>query len=85
LAPRFTDKVMERIMYSSHQSRTRHSSGSRSRALHEPGYGGEPLGTHEPHLLRSRSLYVQATKRPMLTAAALATAGVLLSTALRNR
>ena len=38
-----------------------------------------------PHLLRSGSLYVQATKRPMLTAAAVATAGVLLGTALRNR
>ena len=85
LAPRFTDRVMERLMYSSHQSRTRRSSGSPSRALFEAGYGGQERGTHEPHLLRGRSLYVQATKRPVLTAAAAAAAGMLLGTAVRNR
>jgi NADP-dependent 3-hydroxy acid dehydrogenase YdfG len=84
-APRMTDKIMERIMYSSHQSRTRRSSGSRSRALFEAGYGGQERGTHEPHLLRNRSLYVQATKRPVLAAAAAAAAAMLLGTAVRKR
>jgi NAD(P)-dependent dehydrogenase (short-subunit alcohol dehydrogenase family) len=64
IAPRFTDTVMERIMYTSHQSRTRPANGDHSRALFEAGYGGHERGTHEPHLLRGPSLYVKATKRP---------------------
>ncbi|CAO4164628.1 SDR family oxidoreductase [Methylorubrum extorquens] len=85
LAPRLTDRIMERLMYSSHQSRTRRSSGSRSRALFEAGYGGQERGTHEPHLLRGRSLYVQATKRPVFTTAAATAAALLLGTAFRRR
>ena len=83
-APRMMDKIMERIMYTSHQSRDRVSSGSRSRALFEPGYGGHERGTHEPHLLRGSSLYVQATKRPLLTAALVAGAGLLLRNAIQQ-
>jgi NAD(P)-dependent dehydrogenase (short-subunit alcohol dehydrogenase family) len=72
-APRFTDKLMERIMYTSHQSRTRRAERGESRALFAPGHmGGHERGTHEPALLRQRSWYVQATKRPWLTFAALA-------------
>jgi NAD(P)-dependent dehydrogenase (short-subunit alcohol dehydrogenase family) len=84
-APRLADRIMERIMYTSHQSRTRVSSGSRSRALFKAGYGGHERGTHEPHMLRNRSLYVQATKRPMLTVALVAGAGLLAGNAVRNR
>jgi NADP-dependent 3-hydroxy acid dehydrogenase YdfG len=84
-APRFTDKLMERIMYTSHQSRRRKSSGSRSRALFEPGYGGQERGTHEPHLLRRQSWYMKAAKRPLLTTAALASAGLLIGSALLSR
>jgi NAD(P)-dependent dehydrogenase (short-subunit alcohol dehydrogenase family) len=83
-APRMMDRIMERIMYTSHQSRDRVSSGSRSRALFEPGYGGHERGTHEPHLLRGSSLYVQATKRPLLTAALVAGAGLLLRNAIQQ-
>jgi NAD(P)-dependent dehydrogenase (short-subunit alcohol dehydrogenase family) len=83
-APRMMDKIMERIMYSSHQSRDRVSGGSRSRALFEPGYGGHERGTHEPHLRRGSSLYVQATKRPLLTAALVAGAGLLLRNAIQQ-
>ena len=71
VAPRFTDRVMETLMYTSHQSRTRKSDGDHQRALFEAGYGGHERGTHEPHLLRGGSLYVKATKRPALTAAAM--------------
>jgi hypothetical protein len=74
IAPRLTDKLLERMMYTSHQSHSRVSSGSHSRALFEAGYGGQARGTHEPHLLRRHSYYVKATKRPMAT---LATAGVM--------
>jgi NAD(P)-dependent dehydrogenase (short-subunit alcohol dehydrogenase family) len=73
-APRLTDRIMERIMYTSHQARERVSSGPRSRALFEAGYGGHERGTHEPAWLRSSSLYVKATKRPALTAAVAAAA-----------
>jgi NAD(P)-dependent dehydrogenase (short-subunit alcohol dehydrogenase family) len=83
-APRFADKLMERMMYSSHQSRHRVSSGSRSRALFEAGYGGQERGTHEPHLLRSRSYYVKATKRPFVTAAVFGAVGLLARAVLRR-
>lgn len=85
LLPRFTDKVMERIMYSSHQARTRVSSGKPTRALYQAGYGGHERGTHEPAMLRSRSLYVKATKRPLATLAVLGVAGLLLGGAGRAR
>src|SRR3954454_3213951 len=62
VAPRFSDRIMETLMYTSHQSRTRKSDGNHSRALYEAGYGGHDRGTHEPHLLRTGSLYVKATK-----------------------
>jgi NAD(P)-dependent dehydrogenase (short-subunit alcohol dehydrogenase family) len=82
LLPRFTDKIMERIMYTSHQSRTRRSSGNPSRALFDAGYGGHERGTHEPGLMRGRSVYVEATKRPWVTivatAATLGFAGLML-------
>jgi NAD(P)-dependent dehydrogenase (short-subunit alcohol dehydrogenase family) len=84
IAPRLTDKLMERIMYSSHQSRHRVSSGSRSRALFEAGYGGQERGTHEPHLLRSRSYYVKASKQPV-AAVILAGAAMLVLGALLRR
>src|SRR3954451_12645777 len=78
-APRLTDRIMERIMYTSQQSSDRVSSGPSSRALFETGYGGHEHGTHEPGLRRhGRSFYVQATKRPLATAAAVAGAAVLV-------
>ncbi len=77
VAPRFTDRVMEVLMYTSQQSRTRKANGDHQRALFEAGYGGHERGTHEPHLLRGGSLYVKATKRPRLTAAAILGGGAL--------
>ena len=82
IAPRITDLVMERMMYTSQQSRDRVSSGSRSRALFEPRYGGQERGTHEPHLLRTQSYYVKATKHPLATMTAIGIAGLLASAAL---
>jgi NAD(P)-dependent dehydrogenase (short-subunit alcohol dehydrogenase family) len=84
VAPRLTDRVMETLMFTSHQSRTRKSNGDHSRALFEPGYGGHERGTHEPHLLRNGSLYVKATKRPALTAAFLIGGGALAAALLRS-
>lgn len=85
LAPRLMDRIMEWIMYPSQQSRGRVSSGSQTRALFEPGYGGKERGTHEPAWLRKRSLYVKATKRPVLTAAAVVGAAMLCGTLLARR
>ncbi len=60
------------------------SSGSRSRAVYGTGYGGQQRGTHEPALLRNESLYVKASERPMVTAAAIG-ATTLLSSAVFGR
>ncbi len=85
VAPRLTDKVMSIWSFTSHQSRERVSNGDHSRALFEAGYGGHERGTHEPHLLRSRSYYVKATKRPALTAAAMLGGGALALALARGR
>jgi NAD(P)-dependent dehydrogenase (short-subunit alcohol dehydrogenase family) len=81
VAPRLTDRIMEVIMYTGQQSRTRHANDDHKRALFHAGYGGHERGTHEPHLLRSRSYYVKATKRPTLTAAIMLGGGALAAVA----
>jgi len=82
LAPRITDRVMERYMFWSQladrPSRPRSESG-----LHHPGYGLEERGTHAGHL-RSRSYYLKAEKHPALVAAAVGTAATLLLAAFRR-
>ena len=85
VAPRLTDRIMEVIMYTGQQSRTRVSNDDHHRALFEAGYGGHERGTHEPHLMRGGSLYVKATKRPVLTAAAVIGGGALAMALLRSR
>lgn len=77
VAPRLADKMMEVMMYTSHQSKTRRSNDDHSRALYVSGYGGKERGTHEPHLLRGRSLLVQASKRPTLSLALIGLAGLV--------
>ena len=84
VAPRLTDRIMEVIMYTGQQSRTRKSDADHKRALYHAGYGGHERGTHEPHLLRSSSLYVKATKRPTLAAAIVLGGGALAMAALRS-
>jgi NAD(P)-dependent dehydrogenase (short-subunit alcohol dehydrogenase family) len=85
IAPRLTDKIMERLMYSSHQSRTRRSEGDPARALFRHAEGGSERGTHEPHLLRSRSYYAEASKYPIAAAAAgVGAAGLLIGTMMRR-
>ena len=83
VAPRLTDRVMEVIMYTGQQSRTRKSNDDHKRALYHSGYGGHERGTHEPHLMRGRSYYVKATKRPALTAAVMLGGGALAVAAVR--
>ena len=85
VAPRLTDRLMSVWSFTSHQSRDRVSNGDHRRALFDAGYGGHERGTHEPHLLRSRSYYVKATKRPALTAAAMLGGGALAYALARGR
>jgi hypothetical protein len=83
LAPRITDRVMERYMFWSQladrPSRPRSESG-----LHHPGYGLEERGTHAGHL-RSRSYYLKAEKHPALVVAAVGTAATVLMLAASRR
>jgi NAD(P)-dependent dehydrogenase (short-subunit alcohol dehydrogenase family) len=85
VAPRLTDRIMETLMFTSQQSRTRRSDEDHNRALYRAGYGGHERGTHEPHLMRKRSLYVKATKRPAVTTALVLGGGALAMALLRSR
>jgi short-subunit dehydrogenase len=71
-APRLTDLIMEKWMFYSQvadrPSRSREESG-----LYKPGYGLQERGTHEGYV-RSGSLYVTASKHPVL--AGLTVAGI---------
>jgi NAD(P)-dependent dehydrogenase (short-subunit alcohol dehydrogenase family) len=83
LAPRITDRVMERYMFWSQladrPSRPRSESG-----LHHPGYGLEERGTHAGHL-RSRSYYLKAEKHPALAVTAVGAATTVLLLAISRR
>ena len=85
LAPRLTDRLMQRLSYTSQQSRTREANEDHERALFHAGYGGHERGTHEPHLLRKRSYYVKASEHPVLTLGALIGGGALAWSLLRQR
>jgi NAD(P)-dependent dehydrogenase (short-subunit alcohol dehydrogenase family) len=78
IAPRLTDFIMERTMFRNQVSATRRSRSRDDNALYQPGYGLQERGTHEG-FVRGRSLYVEATKRPLVTALALLGAGLAAS------
>jgi NAD(P)-dependent dehydrogenase (short-subunit alcohol dehydrogenase family) len=77
VAPRVLDLVMRRYQYWS-QHADRPSRPREQSALYKAGYGGQERGTHEGHV-RRRSLYVDASTRPALSAVAVvALAGAFL-------
>lgn len=76
LAPRLMDKLMEFWMYPSQQS-DRPSRSREDNALYQPGYGMQERGTHQGWI-RSGSLYVKASKNPVITTVALASFGILI-------
>ncbi|TWT13234.1 SDR family oxidoreductase [Planomicrobium sp. CPCC 101079] len=82
-APRFTDKLMEVLIYPT-QLANRPSRPREDSALYEAGYGMEERGTNKGWI-RKRSYYVQATKRPVLTLVALASVGALVWNAAKNK
>jgi hypothetical protein len=68
-------------MFHNQVSATRRSRSREDNALYRPGYGLQERGTHEG-FVRGRSLYVQASKRPMLTTTLVALCGGLALAAL---
>lgn len=70
IAPRLTDKLMEIWAFFSQQS-DRPSRDQEDNALYRAGYGMHERGTHQGWI-RSGSLYVKASKHPVLTTVAVA-------------
>ena len=75
IAPRLTDKIMEKWMFYS-QVADRPSRDRKDNALYKPGYGLHERGTHEGYV-RSGSMYVTMSKNPVLTGMAIAGLGAL--------
>jgi len=80
LAPRFTDKFMEATMYRT-QTAARPSQPKEDNALYQAGSGMQERGSNIGWK-RNRSIYVQLTKRPMLS---LAVAGIGVASLLMAR
>ncbi|WP_186578277.1 SDR family oxidoreductase [Aquibacillus kalidii] len=65
LLPRFTDRLME-LLIPPTQYANRPSTPNKDNGLYHPGYGLHERGTNEGWI-RSRSLYVKASKHPLLS------------------
>jgi hypothetical protein len=85
VSPRLVDQIMERSMYPSQQDSSRPSPGVDDNALYKPGYGMHERGTNKG-LVRPSSLYVKASKHPLLSSilAASLGAGIWLLTRKNN-
>ncbi|SES28345.1 Short-chain dehydrogenase [Gracilibacillus ureilyticus] len=77
LMPRLTDKLVEWYLYPT-QHDSRPSKTTRESALYHKGYGMHERGTNKGWM-RSNSMYVKASKRPMLTLALAGGAAVAYS------
>ncbi|MFH7024681.1 MAG: SDR family oxidoreductase [Heteroscytonema crispum UTEX LB 1556] len=76
IAPRLTDKLMEIWAFFSQQS-DRPSRDREDNALYRAGYGMHERGTHQGWI-RSRSLYVKASKHQGFTTVAVASVGLVI-------
>ncbi|GAB1539706.1 SDR family oxidoreductase [Scytonema sp. NUACC21] len=76
ISPRLMDKLMEIWMFPSQQS-DRPSRDREDNALYRAGYGMHERGTHQGWI-RSNSLYVKATKHPLLTTVTVASLGIAI-------
>ena len=81
--PRFTDKLVEKVMYPT-QHLDRPSNSPEESGLYHAGYGLHERGTKEGWV-RSNSYYVKAAKHPAVTATAIAGAGALLLMAAKKK
>ncbi|WP_412918749.1 SDR family oxidoreductase [Mesobacillus foraminis] len=82
-APRLMDKYMELTLFRT-QHDDRPSNPREESALYQPGYGMHERGTNKGWV-RNNSWYVKATKRPILTAAALAGIGAAVWNASKRK
>lgn len=83
LAPRLTDKLMEKTLYRT-QHDDRPSNPPEDSALYKAGYGLHERGTNKGWI-RETSYYVKASKHPILTSAIAAGIGASLWTAFRKK
>ncbi|PWA08438.1 oxidoreductase [Pueribacillus theae] len=81
--PRLTDKLMEVVMYPTQQA-NRPSKPREESALYHAGYGLHERGTNIGWK-RSCSLYVKATKHPILSTIAVASIGATLWAAAKRK
>ncbi|WP_042224637.1 SDR family oxidoreductase [Oceanobacillus manasiensis] len=81
--PRFTDKFMEVFLYPT-QHDNRPSNPRQESALYHAGYGLHERGTNDGWM-RSSSLYVKASKHPVLTSLIATGVGALIFSAGRRK
>jgi len=83
LLPRLTDKIMEVWMYPS-QHLNKRSKPTEESALYKQGYGLYERGTNKGWI-RSRSMYVKASKHPILTSMIVTGIGGIVWAAIRRK
>lgn len=84
LAPRLTDKLVERTLYATqHDERSRNPEKDQS-ALYHAGYGLHERGTNKGWI-RNGSFYVKAVKHPVLSSVAAAGLGTLALAAVKRK
>lgn len=76
-APRFLDRIMERIMYGQQRTSKPRQAG-RDNSLHSPGEDMQEQQGHDTHVFR-RSLYTKAVTHPTSTRLAMVGAGLALA------
>ena len=81
MAPRLTDRYMERAMYA--QQKTRDRSQLPEGSLERPQTDGRAQGRHRGHVMRS-SLYTRAALTPMSRVLPFAAAGLVLAAGVRR-
>lgn len=83
-APRLTDVLFESLMFRGQQSKDRPSIPQEKSALYNPGYGLHERGSQEGHI-RKGSLYVEASRHPIITTLALAGLATLAFAVAKNK
>lgn len=82
LLPRFTDKVMEKTLFTVQQS-SRPEEDRQDHGLYRPARGLQERGGRAPYVSES-SLYTQVSLHPVATGAVVAMAGLTLASLLRH-
>jgi hypothetical protein len=83
LAPRLTDKIMEKTMFRMQQS-DQPEQAPQDNGLYRPGAGLKERGGRAPYVSES-SVYTQASLHPLLTGAVMAFFWLTLASVLRGQ